>query len=28
LGTRKNFSRNYRQFGHALCKRFASPGLG
>jgi hypothetical protein len=27
MGTRKNFSENYRQFGHALSKRFAIPGL-
>jgi hypothetical protein len=28
MGTRNNFSENYRQFGHALSKRFASHGLG
>jgi hypothetical protein len=28
MGTRKNFSENCRQFGKALSKRFASPGLG
>jgi hypothetical protein len=28
MGTRRNFSRNYLQFGHALSKKFASPGLG
>jgi hypothetical protein len=25
MGTRKYFSENYRQFGQALSKRFASP---
>jgi hypothetical protein len=25
MGTRKNFSKNYQKFGHALSKRFASP---
>jgi hypothetical protein len=24
MGTRNNFSKNYRKFGHALSKRFAS----
>jgi hypothetical protein len=28
VGTRNNFSENYRQFGYALSKRFASPCLG
>jgi hypothetical protein len=27
VGKRKNFSENYRQFGHGLSKRFISPGL-
>jgi hypothetical protein len=27
-GTRKTFSENYRQFGHAISKRFAIPVLG
>jgi hypothetical protein len=27
MGTRKNYSENYGQFGHALSKRFASPGV-
>jgi hypothetical protein len=27
MGTRKNFSEHYRKFGHALSKRFSSPGL-
>jgi hypothetical protein len=26
MGTRKNFPENYRQFGYALTKRFASLG--
>jgi hypothetical protein len=28
MGMRKNFSENYRKFGHAISKRFASPALG
>jgi hypothetical protein len=27
MGTRKNFSENYQQFGHALSKRGADPGV-
>jgi hypothetical protein len=27
MGTRKNFSENYRKFGHSLSRMFASPGL-
>jgi hypothetical protein len=27
MGKRKNVSENYRQFGHAISKRFISPGL-
>jgi hypothetical protein len=27
MGTRKNFSENYRKFGHARSKSFASPAL-
>jgi hypothetical protein len=28
VGTRKDFSKNYRESGHALSKRFTSSGLG
>jgi hypothetical protein len=27
MSTRESFPENYRQFGHALSKRFASPAL-
>jgi hypothetical protein len=28
MGMQKNFSENYRQFGHMLSKKFANPARG